>query len=92
MTQLKMRIEQDLRQAMKEKNAMKTGTLRMLLAAIKNREIENRGELSDDVVMKIVGKLIKQRTESAALFRKGSREELAKKEEAEKIFLQMYLP
>lgn len=85
-------VQQDLRQSMKDKDATKTGTLRMLVAAIKNREIEERHALADDVVFKIISTLIKQREESIALYRQGGREELAQKEEAEIAYLRAYLP
>lgn len=85
-------IQQDLRQAMKGKEAVRLVALRMLLAAIKNREIEERHALADDVVLKVVSTLIKQREESIALYRQGGREELAAKEEAEIVYLRAYLP
>ncbi len=86
------RIHGDLRQAMKDKDALRLAALRMLAAAIKNREIENRGPLADDVVLKVIATLIKQREEAVELYTKGARPELAAKEQAEAVLLKAYLP
>lgn len=89
---LKARIEGDLRQAMKQRDAAKVGALRMIVAAVKNREIEERKPLADDAVNRVLTGLIKQRQEAAKLFRDGGREELATKEEGEAALLASYLP
>lgn len=89
---LKERIQQDVHAAMKAKEALAVNALRMLLAAVKNREIDQRGPLSDEDVVKVCTSLIKQRQESADLYRQGNRPELASREEAEISLLQAYLP
>lgn len=93
---LKQRIEADLKQAMKARDASALAAVRMLKSAIVNREIELGKELGADAddpeVLKLVEKQIKQRREAAELFRKGARPELADKEEQEAAYLQRYLP
>jgi len=66
--------------------------LRMALAAIKNKEIEERGEIGEDSILKLLGTMVKQRKESIGLFRQGGREDLAGKEAAEIVVLEAYLP
>ena len=89
---LKARIEADVRQAMKAQDVAVTSALRLVVAAIKNREIEKRGPLDDGEVMKVMSGLLKQRMEAAEMFRRGGRPELAAKEEKETALLSAYLP
>jgi uncharacterized protein YqeY len=89
---LREQIQDDMKAAMRAREAERLGTIRMLLAAIKQREVDERRDLSDADVLAIVEKSIKQRKESARQFRDGGRPELAEKEEAEIVFLQPYLP
>ncbi|OGQ22739.1 MAG: hypothetical protein A3I05_05770 [Deltaproteobacteria bacterium RIFCSPLOWO2_02_FULL_44_10] len=86
------RIEEDLHKAMKSKDLMKVRTLRMVVAAIKNKRIEEKGPLNDETILKLIGVLIKQRQEAAELFRKGNRPEKAHEEEVETELLKAYLP
>lgn len=89
---LKATLQRDLTTAAKAQDKLRLSTIRMLLAAIKNREIEVRRELTDAELLDTVGKLIKQRHESIEQFRRGGRSDLAEKEEAEARLLQAYLP
>jgi uncharacterized protein len=86
------RIEKEFVQAMRDKAALKLSTLRMLKAAVKNREIEKRGPLDDGEWIKTIQALIKQRKDSVEQYRLGKREELAAKEEGEIAILEGYLP
>jgi uncharacterized protein YqeY len=86
------RISEDLTAAMKAKDAARTGTLRMAKAALMNREIEKRSPLEDGEAMKVLQGLVKQREDSVFHFRKASRPELVRKEEAEIQVLKEYLP
>ena len=89
---LLVRIQSDLKTAMKGRDAVRTATLRMLLAAIKNREIELRGEVSEDELQTAVQRAIKQRRESERQFRDAGRNDLAEREAAEIVWLEPYLP
>ena len=89
---LKERIQADMQTAAKEKNSLALSALRMALAAIKNREIEARGEIGEDSILKVLATMVKQRKESIDLFRRGGREDLAGKEAAEIVVLEAYLP
>jgi uncharacterized protein len=77
---------------MKSADALTLSTLRLLLAAVQNEEIRVRKELTAEEIQKIIGTLCKQRGEAIELFRRGGREELAQKEEAELAILQRFLP
>ena len=89
---LKERIQADMQTAAKEKNSLALSALRMALAAIKNKEIEARGEIGEDSILKVLATMVKQRKESIDLFRRGGREDLAGKEAAEIVVLEAYLP
>ena len=89
---LREQIQEDMKAAMRARESERLGTIRMLLAAIKQREVDERRDLSDADVLAIVEKSIKQRKESSRQFREGGRPELAEKEETEIAFLQPYLP
>ena len=78
---LRERIQEDMKSAMRAREAERLVTIRMLLAAIKQREIDERRELDDTEVLSIVDKLIKQRKDSASQFVAGGRPDLAEKEE-----------
>lgn len=86
------RIGEDLTAAMKAKDAARTGTLRMAKAALMNREIEKKAPLDDAEAVKVLQGLVKQREDSVFHFRKASRPELVRKEEAEIQVLKEYLP
>jgi len=89
---LRERIQEDMKSAMRAREAERLVTIRMLLAAIKQREIDERRELDDTEALSIVDKLIKQRKDSASQFVAGGRPDLAEKEESEIVFLAVYLP
>src|SRR5690554_4894746 len=89
---LKAQITDDVKQAMRSGDKHRLKVLRMLTAAIKQREIDERIELDDGQVLAVVEKMIKQRRESAEQYRSGSRPELAEVEEAEISVLEAYLP
>ena len=86
------RIEADVKAAMKSGEKEKLSTLRMLLTEIKNERIRRGGEVDEAGFVSLVRKAIKQREESISQYRKGNREELAAKEEAELKMLEVYLP
>ncbi len=89
---LKDRITEDMKDAMRAKNAARLSTIRMLLAACKQREVDERIVLDDGAVVSIVDKLIKQRKDSIAAFQSAGRTDLVDKETAEVAVLQAYLP
>ena len=89
---LKERITEDMKAAMRAKDAERLGTIRMLLAACKQREVDERIELDDAAVIGLVDKLIKQRRDSVSAFEQGGRPDLAAKENAEIGVPQGYLP
>ena len=86
------RIGQDLTAAMKAQDAPRTSVLRMAKTALKNKEIDKKGPLDDAEAVKVLQGLVKQREDSVEQFRKGNRQELADKEQAEIAVLQGYLP
>jgi uncharacterized protein YqeY len=89
---LQQRLDGDLKAAMKSSDSLKTSVLRMVKAAIKNKQVEKREELSDEAIISVISTLTKQRRESIDLFSKGGREDLAEKERQELVMLQLYLP
>jgi uncharacterized protein YqeY len=92
MSTLKDRITEDMKTAMRARDVERLGTIRMLLAACKQREVDERIVLDDAAVVGIVDKLIKQRRDSIAAFEQGGRADLVAKESAELKVLQAYLP
>jgi uncharacterized protein len=89
---LKDQITEDMKTAMRAKDTERLGTIRLLLAACKQREVDERVVLTDADVVALVDKLIKQRKDSVAAFESAGRQELADKETAEIKVLQAYLP
>ena len=89
---LKQTISDDMKTAMKAKDSERLGTIRLLQAAIKQKEVDERIELDDAAVIAIVDKLIKQRKDSITQFEAGGRQDLADKEKSELTVLQVYLP
>ena len=89
---LKSRITEDMKSAMRAKESARLSTIRMLLAAIKQREVDERIELTDADVLSIIDKMIKQRRDSITQFEAGKREDLAAAERAEVALLETYLP
>jgi uncharacterized protein YqeY len=89
---LKERIVKDMTAAMKSKQAARLSTLRMVKAAVQNREIEKGGELSDEEVTRTLQSLVKQRRDSVEQYEKAGRAELASKEQDEIAVIEEYLP
>ncbi len=89
---LKEQITEDMKTAMRAKDSERLGTIRMLLAAIKQKEVDERVVVDDVMVIAIVDKLIKQRKDSIEAFQKAERKDLADKEASEMLVLQAYLP
>ena len=89
---LKERITQDMKDAMRSGEKERLGIIRMLQAAIKQREVDERIALDDSQVLAVIEKMIKQRKEAIAQFEAGGRADLAEKEGAEIKLLQGYLP
>jgi len=92
MSTLKDRITEDMKSAMRARDSERLSVIRMLLAACKQREVDERIELDDNAVVGLVDKLIKQRKDSVTAFQQGGRTDLADKESAEIQVLQAYLP
>jgi uncharacterized protein YqeY len=89
---LKARITEDMKTAMRAKDSERLGTIRLLQAAMKQKEVDERIELDDAAVVAIIDKLIKQRKDSIAAFEQAARQDLADKEKAEMAVLVAYLP
>jgi uncharacterized protein len=89
---LRQQIISDMTAAMKAQDAARTSTLRMVKAALMNREIEKRAELDDDEMMKLLRSLISQRRDSIEHYEKGGRQDLVNKEKAEIEVIEAYLP
>lgn len=89
---LKERITEDMKAAMRAKDTERLGAIRLLTAAMKQKEVDERIELDDAAVVAIVDKLLKQRKDSIEAFEKAARQDLADKEKAEAAVLQAYLP
>ncbi|MDN6885173.1 GatB/YqeY domain-containing protein [Variovorax sp. CAN2819] len=89
---LKEQITEDMKTAMRAKDSERLATIRLLLAAMKQKEVDERVELDDAMVVAIVDKMVKQRKDSIAAFTTGGRTDLADKEAAEIKVLEVYLP
>jgi uncharacterized protein YqeY len=89
---LKDRITEDMKAAMRAKDSERLGTIRMITAAIKQREVDERITLDDAQVLSVLEKMIKMRKESVAQFQSGGREDLVARENKEIELLQTYLP
>ncbi|NDP61774.1 GatB/YqeY domain-containing protein [Polaromonas sp.] len=89
---LKEQITEDMKTAMRAKDSERLGTIRLLLSAIKQKEVDERVVVDDVMAVAIVDKLIKQRKDSIEAFEKAARQDLADKEKAELLVLQAYLP
>jgi uncharacterized protein YqeY len=92
MATLKERITEDMKAAMRAKEAERLGAIRMLTAAIKQKEVDERVELDDAGIVAILDKLLKQRKDSIEAFQKAGRQDLVDKEAAEVQVLAAYLP
>ncbi|MEN3931278.1 GatB/YqeY domain-containing protein [Microvirga sp. W0021] len=93
---MRQRFTEDMKQAMKSGEKQKLATIRLIIAALKERDIEARGagkeQSNDDEIMALLQKMIKQRTESADIYEKGGRPELAVQEREEAAIISSYLP
>jgi uncharacterized protein YqeY len=89
---LQEKIQSHLADAMRSKDQLRLGVLRMMKSAVKNKEIEKMKPLDEGEVIAVMNTLVKQRKDSVEQFRKGGREELAQKEEAEIKIIEEYLP
>ena len=89
---LKERITDDMKAAMRARDSERLGTIRLLTAAMKQKEVDERVELDDPMVIAIVDRMLKQRKDSIEAFEKAARQDLADKEIAEVKVLQAYLP
>ena len=85
-------IVSDLTASMKAQDGSRTSTLRMIKAAVMNREIEKGGELDDEEMTKLLRSMVKQRKDSVEQYEKGARQDLADKEKAEIALIETYLP
>lgn len=89
---LKVRIQDDMKAAMKAGEKERLATIRLIMAAVKQREVDERIELDDSQVLQVLDKMVKQRRDSINQYRDAGRDELAAKEQAEIDVIQMYLP
>jgi hypothetical protein len=86
------RIQKDMVSAMKSKDEARLSAVRMIKTALKKLEVDSMKPLDEATEMQVLNSLIKQRTESAEMFRKGGRPEMAEKEEAERTLIESYMP
>ena len=89
---LKEQISEDMKTAMRAKDSGRLATIRLINAAIKQKEVDERIELNDDQVLSVIEKMIKQRKDSISQFEAGGRQDLADIEKAELIVLNAYMP
>lgn len=92
MSELKQRISDDVKTAMRAKDKQRLTTIRMIMAAIKQREVDERIDLDNSQVIAVLEKMIKQRRDAAGQYESAGRQELADKEQAEIAIIQAYLP
>lgn len=89
---LRDRINEDMKAAMKARETEKLGAIRLLTAALKQKEVDERIEITDDVVLAVIEKMLKQRKDSIEQYKAGNRPDLVAKEEFEVGVLQVYMP
>jgi len=89
---LRQRLDQDLKEAMRAKDSVRLETVRNVRGTMRAREIDGGVELSDDELLKLIRSLVKQREDSIAQYEQGGRADLAERERAEKAILESYLP
>ncbi|TCS38369.1 hypothetical protein EDC30_102105 [Paucimonas lemoignei] len=89
---LKEQITEDMKAAMRAKDSVRLGTIRLLTAAMKQKEVDERVELNDTLILGIIEKMVKQRKDSIAQFEAGGRQDLADAEKAELAILSAYMP
>lgn len=91
-SELKIRISDDMKAAMRAKEKERLGVIRLILAAIKQKEVDERIELDDAQILAVLDKMVKQRRDSIEQYNNAGREELAAKEQAEIEVIQQYMP
>ena len=89
---LKEQLTAAMKEAMKARQSERLGTLRMLISAIKNKEIDKREELDDSAVIEVLSSFVKQRREAAEVYRKNDKLDMAEAEERELVIVQEFLP
>ncbi|MGJ8454301.1 GatB/YqeY domain-containing protein [Pseudothermotoga sp. U03pept] len=89
---LKEKLMEDLKTSMKSKDEAKVRTIRLILAAVKNFEVQKMGQATDDEICQLLSKEIKKRVEAIEMYRQGKREDLASEEEKELEIIKSYLP
>jgi len=92
MSALKDRVTEDMKSSLRAKDTARLGAIRLLLAAMKQREVDERIELSDSDIVAIIDKMLKQRRDSITQYEKGGRQDLADAEKFEMTVLQAYMP
>ena len=91
-SELKTRIQEDVKTAMRAKDKVRLGTLRMVTAALKQREVDERIELDDQATLEVLTRLVKQRKDSIEQYQSAGRDDLADKEQSELALIETYLP
>ncbi|MDA8561494.1 GatB/YqeY domain-containing protein [Gammaproteobacteria bacterium] len=91
-SKIKVKIQEEMKDAMRNREKDRLGIIRLILAALKQREIDERIELTDEDVLAILDKMVKQRRESINQYEAGNRSDLAQKEAEEIVLIQKYLP
>ena len=89
---LKEKLLADMKEALKAKDSLRLNTIRSVISAIKNQEIDLRKEIEEEEILTLVTREVKKRKEASALFKKGRRTDLMEKEDQEMVVLQVYLP
>ncbi|HEX9872875.1 MAG TPA: GatB/YqeY domain-containing protein [Deferrimonas sp.] len=89
---LSQQLNEAMKEAMRAKDSLRLNTIRQIRTSVKNKEIDDRRELSDQEIIGVISTLVKQRKESTQLYREGDRPDLAEKEEQEMAVLQEFLP
>ena len=89
---IKGQIQEDMKNAMRNQEKDRLATIRLILAALKQREVDERIVLTDEQVLAVLDKMLKQRRDSITQYKAGNRQDLADKEEAEVIIIQKYMP
>jgi hypothetical protein len=89
---LSQQLNEAMKEAMRAKDSLRLNTIRQIRTSVKNKEIDERRELDDQEIIGVISTLVKQRKESAQLYREGGRPDLAEKEEQEMAVLQEFLP
>lgn len=92
MSELKAKISDEMKAAMRAKDKERLAVIRLMLAAIQQKEVDDRVELDDAAVLAVLDKMVKQRRESISQYDKAGRDELSAKEQAEIVIIQDYLP